>query len=187
MLRVNAQQMAPLCATAQADMQIRLASSSTYLGDDIYNAHGSRQTAEGATPRGVACVYHLKVQNDAAQSYTYTVTGGGNSAHWTVRYFDALRGGNEITAAVTGAGKAVALAPRAFVEWRLEVTPDPNSSSNGLEQTMVRAALHQQGHGPSAGVDLVKATTRLGAFCPTPTPRPTASPTATRTPVPRRR
>jgi len=163
----------PTVVGVQSDMQIRLAGQSAYIGAHIYDAHGSQQTAEGTTSRGVACVYHLKVANDGNTRQTFTVTGGGDNANWGHRYFDALSGGSDITASITGAGRDVTLDPGAFVEWRLEVTPDATSNANGLDQTMVKSAVRQSngnGNGNGAGVDLVKATTRLGAPQPTPAP-----------------
>jgi len=163
----------PTVVGVQSDMQIRLAGQSAYLGAHIYDAHGSQQTAEGTTSRGVACVYQLKVENDGNTRQTFSVTGGGDNANWGHRYFDALSGGSDITASITGAGRDVTLDPGAFVEWRLEVTPDATSNANGLDQTMVKSAVRGgsgKGNGNGAGVDLVKATTRLGAPQPTPAP-----------------
>jgi len=163
----------PTVVGVQSDMQIRLAGQSAYIGAHIYDAHGSQQTAEGTTSRGVACIYQLKVENDGNTRQTFSVTGGGDNANWGHRYFDALSGGSDITASITGAGQQVTLDPGAFVEWRLEVTPDATSNANGLDQTMVKAAVrggNGKGNGNGAGVDLVKATTRLGAPQPTPAP-----------------
>ncbi len=138
--------------------------ATAYVGDGIYNTDGTNQTKSQNVNAGATVIYHIRVQNDGnyAEAYTVTGTGNGNSAHasWTVRYYDALTGGTEITASVIGAGWSTgSLAPGATTEIRCEVTP--NAGAWGDESYNVLVTSTASGYG--AIKDAVKATTTVNS------------------------
>ena len=65
----------------------------------------------------------------------FTVVGLAGGGDWSVRYFDAVVGGSDITAEITGGGAGIALLPGASWEFRAEVTAGlavPPGTSNML-------------------------------------------------------
>lgn len=139
--------------------------ASAYAGDDVYNTDGTNQTKSQNVDPSATVVYHIRIQNDGNYSEAYTVTGTGNGtsshASWTVRYYDALSGGNEITASVTGSGWSTAtLDPEATVEMRCEVTP--NAGAWGGESYDVLVTSTAPGYGSVK--DAVKATTTVNGY-----------------------
>ncbi len=149
------------------DNHIKLFSeaSSAYVGDNVYNLDGTNQTKSLTTNAGSPAVYHIRIQNDGnvAEAYTITGTGNGTTAHasWTVRYYDALTGGNEITSSVTGAGWSTgSLAIGATKEIRVEVTA--NAAAWGFESYPVLVISTAPGYGSVK--DAVRATTTVRDF-----------------------
>ena len=66
------------------------------------------------------------------------VTGTGGDVNWTVTYYDALSGGSNITANVTGGGWSTgALAGAATRDIRVEVIPGPAVSSGVLKEVII--------------------------------------------------
>lgn len=122
------------------DMLARNYTEIGYLGDGIYNDE-SWQTKRQLTAQNAAAVYHLKVQNDGTDTDTLVITGGGTGDGWTVKYFDALQGTNDITSDVLGQnGWRIALAPGASREFRVEVLPDDTVAFGATHATLVTAA-----------------------------------------------
>jgi hypothetical protein len=53
---------------------------------------------------GVTVLQALRAQNDGTDTDTLALTATPGSGSATVRYYDAMTGGNEITPAITGSG-----------------------------------------------------------------------------------
>lgn len=122
----------------QPDVQVRSGSQTAYLGDNTYNTLVGQTVARTVSTNTVA-TYVVKVQNDGTATDTMVVKGNMGGAGWTVRYFDQVIGGNEITSSVTGSGWSVALAAGGMIEIRLEVTADttiPNGTVNTVLVTV---------------------------------------------------
>jgi len=124
-----------LSLTYQPDNLIKNWDQTTYIGDNIYNLTGIGQTKEQYTIPNNPAVYHIKIENDGNGSDGFIVNEyfqtrdnadiAETRQNWTVEYYDALVGGNNITAQVTGIGwNTGALNPGAYREIRMEVTPD---------------------------------------------------------------
>ena len=116
-----------LCLDYQPDNII------TGIGDDIYNTSGSGQSASQTVDNGTTATYIVTIQNDGQASDNFTVFGTAGSGCWTVNYFDAPTGGNDITDNITSSSTWVTpeLAPGESTQIRLEVTPlgcAPNST-----------------------------------------------------------
>lgn len=118
-----------IAAGAQPDALIKNPTDTSYAGNDIYNTTGTGQTKEQTLSSGETAVYYLKIQNDYSDDEgnpdVINVRGTAGSSSWTVRYFDALTGGADITTQVTGTGWSTGeLNTGQFKEIRVEVTPD---------------------------------------------------------------
>ncbi|MGD9495441.1 MAG: S8 family serine peptidase [Armatimonadota bacterium] len=140
----------------QPDAQVRAPADVSYLGDGLYNSDGHSQTRAQATRPGAAAVYEIKVENDATADDSFTVTAALPPAGWQAVFFDALSGGADITAQVTGAGWSTgALAAGAARELRLEVTPGTTVADNEEFVQLVTATSARD----PARVDAVGAAT----------------------------
>jgi len=95
------------------------------IGNDIYNTSGSDQTAAQTVFNDTTATYIIDIQNDGIVSDNFTVLGTPGSGGWTVNYFDAPAGGNNITDNITTSStwSTETLAPGALTQIRLEVTP----------------------------------------------------------------
>jgi hypothetical protein len=108
--------------SSRADLMIKLATDGTYVGNNTYSSLGTNEKRTAALGVGDTAVYNVKVQNDGANADSITLTGPAGGGAWTVTYYDAARGGNDITAAVTGAGWTTAkLNAQAAADLRIEV------------------------------------------------------------------
>lgn len=127
-----------------------------YLGAGIYNTTGAQQTATQTTVPANAAVYSIKAQNNTSSSSPLLVTGGASGNGWTATYFDALQGGNDITAQVTGTGWTTpTLDPGSAYELRLEVAPDTTLGVNAANSIPVTVALPTD----ATILDVAQATT----------------------------
>jgi len=127
----------------QPDLQVRRLSDVVYVGDNVYNADGSNQTVSTRIEPGAVAVYPLLLANDGNLTNYFTVRGSAGGGGWTVRYFDAVAGGVEVSSDVTGAGLPVALGPGASWECHAEVLPDatvPRGMSNAVLVTATSLA-----------------------------------------------
>ena len=107
-------------------MQIRRLTDTVYQGVGIVN-QPVQQTVSTNTD-GTTVRYAVKLVNNGPIEACYLLQGLASDANWTVRYFDALVDGADITLPLTvEPGWAVTLAPGQARELRVEVTPN-----NGL-------------------------------------------------------
>jgi hypothetical protein len=116
--------------TYQPDNQIKNSSETSYIGDNIYNQTGVDQTKSQSVAPNNTAIYHVKIENDGNGQDGFNVREVfPTDVDWNVQYFDALSGGNNITAQVTSTGWGTgALNPGQFREIRIEVTPTPTGS-----------------------------------------------------------
>ena len=137
-------------ATSRPDLLIRNAGEADYTGDGLYNADGQGQTKSQIVDTDVDAVYHLKLVNKGDTAERFTITASHDAvaaaAHteggWTIAFYDALTGYNDITAEVLGGGwtPTGALAPGAALEFRLAVKPDATVPGNAARQALVTAS-----------------------------------------------
>jgi uncharacterized repeat protein (TIGR01451 family) len=106
----------------QPDMLVRRLTDVVYAGSGIYNSTGSNQTKSVTADTGTLVVYPLTLVNAGNLTNAFTVVGSPGGGGWSVRYFDALVGGSDITAEVAGGGAGLSLLPGASWEFRAEVT-----------------------------------------------------------------
>jgi uncharacterized membrane protein len=137
------------------DMLMRNPGEVTWTGDDIYNTTGTDQTKAQTVATSKMAKYYLKVQNDGNVTDSFTITGTKGNSQWTVKYYDALSGGNDITDQVTGTGWTVSLAAGGTKQFRVEVTPGSGVASGTVKNVLVKAT----STGDPTKKDAVKAST----------------------------
>ncbi|MCX7767377.1 MAG: hypothetical protein N2246_11795, partial [Candidatus Sumerlaeia bacterium] len=110
---------------SQPDLWIRNAWENEYSGNDIYNNLGEGQNRTQTVDVGIAAKYYLRIENDGNISESFLITGNTGGSGWLVKYYDALIGGRDVTAQVTGSGWQVTqLPPGSWIEFRCEVRLD---------------------------------------------------------------
>jgi uncharacterized repeat protein (TIGR01451 family) len=127
-------------------------------GDNIYNTSGSGQTATQSVLNGNTATYIITIQNDGSATDNFTVFGTAGGAGWTVNYFDAAAGGNNITDNITSHSTWITpnLNPGDSIQIRVEVTPSglPNGSTKDIFVTSTSDTC-------ACKQDTVKATTTV--------------------------
>jgi len=119
----------------QPDGMVRKAGAASYVGDNQYMVN---QTATQTIPLPGVAIYQVKMENDGVLSSVLTLTGSASTTGWSVKYFDALTDGNNITTKVTGAGwSSPLLAPGESVEVRFEVMPNYAVSSGSWREVVL--------------------------------------------------
>lgn len=145
----------------QPDALVSLTPSPTdFIGANVYDAS---QVVSAASAPGATKTYYLELNNNGNTTDSFTVTGTPAPAGWTVAYFDAFSGGNDITAAVTGAGYTTAPLPRTGptvnpIPLRVEVTPTGSHLPNDTLPVFVTAT----SVGDGTKKDTVRADTVVG-------------------------
>lgn len=138
------------------DALIKSSGDLDYIGDDILSADGTNQTVSQTAFGGETATYHVKVEKEvAAGSIVLKVTGTAESSGWTVRYYDALTNGLDITTAVTSANGWTPQLNAASLEFRVEVIPPSNLTSDSNLTLLVSAGKD----GVPSTTDVVKAIT----------------------------
>lgn len=139
----------------QPDLQIRNAGDTNFIGDNIYNVDVS-QTKSQTVAQGTKATYQVRIQNDSTVADSLVLTGPGDENGWTVRYYNALTGGTDITTQVTGAGYTLPapIAAGASVDYRIEVTP-----TNDMGATVMDVLLTVMSTADNTKTDAVKAST----------------------------
>lgn len=105
------------------DLLIRNATDTQYTGDNILN-EPAQETVTQTLAAGLKATYYFKVQNDGFQTDTYLLSlpSGVIAGDWTVKIYDALTGGTDITNDVFDGTYQVTLAKGTAKEGRIEVT-----------------------------------------------------------------
>lgn len=142
---VQANMPQPPTVVRAVDAAIRLASETLYngIGTTSPLAPDTAQTVSGAASDAGAAVYNWRVQNKGTAPDGFQIVLPAPQTGWSVRLFDALDGGNDITASAQNGTYAPSLAPDAFVELRLEVKPD--AGTEGSLTTNLSAASVAEG------------------------------------------
>ena len=133
-----------------------------YTGDNVYSVDGTGQAAAVQASSKTQVEYLVNLQNDGDFGDTFVLTGSGFEAAWIARYFDAPTGGNEITAAVRGAGwTSPILAVGAQKVIRAVVVP--GAVSDGSEMDLVLLATSQGDTDKKDAIQMQTEKTASGA------------------------
>lgn len=109
-----------LTGQAKPDGRIRLGTSGSFVGNNVYNTTGTGQTRSGSAARGHTVTYDVSVQNDAPFADALRLKGTASNANFTVSY---QVGATDVTAqVVAGTYTTPSLAPGATQKVRVVVT-----------------------------------------------------------------
>ncbi|MBI3922499.1 MAG: hypothetical protein HY318_13840, partial [Armatimonadetes bacterium] len=142
----------------KSDLMIRSKGESTYVSDNVYETTPVLQVKSQSVSVSGTVIYELRLQNDGNRSHDYKLLGTGGDSNWTVKYFDELLFGNDITSSVTTSGKTFTLASGQATEVRFEVTANPFPNAPAAESSK-EAIIYLVG----STVDVVKSTTTVSA------------------------
>jgi hypothetical protein len=87
----------PDFSTNQPDGQIRVGTSGSFNGDNIYNSDGSSQAVSKSAVKGKTVTFQVKIQNDGSNADKFKVSAAGTASGYTITY---KKGTSNITAAV---------------------------------------------------------------------------------------
>lgn len=150
----------PVAATYQPDVMIRGQGETFWRGEGIYVTTRLNQSKVRSVRSGTTAVYELRIRNDGTSTDSFLVAGTAGDASWTIKYYDSLEGGNNITNTVTNSGWLTrTIGPTGWESVRVEVTPGPETIAGSEKQVRVFAI----SHGDSTRSDMVKANTFLAA------------------------
>ena len=103
----------------QPDARIRVGTSGDFVGDNIHNATGRRQTAAATAAGGRSSTYDVSVQNDGVFAERLLLRGTGSRSGFRVRY--SVDGSDVTAAVVAGTQQTPVLTPGEAVTVRVSV------------------------------------------------------------------
>lgn len=147
------------------DLLVRRADDFVFAGGGIVNSTGAGQTLGQETAGGETTTFFVELENKGNYTDSFRVQAGAGDANFAVKYFDAVSGGNDITAQMTGAGWLVTDLPYgATASFRVEVTPAAGAPSP-LERSLAFTAASTS---DLAIADTVKMTVSVVSNASTP-------------------
>jgi Calx-beta domain-containing protein len=128
---------------------------SGYVGNNIYNATGARQTKTLSARRTQTRVFYVRVYNDGASQNTITLRGSPSPRRSTVRFY---RRSIDVTAAMRSPqGLSLRLRAHAFRQLRVETTIGPRATIGSTKTVSISGTWT----GDSTRTDLVRAATHV--------------------------
>lgn len=159
--KIDMAKMITQCNVLQPDNQIKKSNETVYVGNNIYNTTGQNQTKNQDVSRNQTATYHVKVENDGETYDVDWINGPGGDSHWSIEYFDAITGGNNITYNVVNGIYWVYLSsPGATAYLRVEVTPSSSCPWNEQKDVLVTATAGYNANKK----DAVKAVTKCSKY-----------------------
>ncbi|NSW56495.1 MAG: hypothetical protein HPY44_10800 [Armatimonadetes bacterium] len=150
-------------ANGRPDAMARSRVDLPYVGENVVGAPLSLQTCRSILTAGDVTAFTLRLDNASEATDALTLRASAAPAGWTVRYFDALYGGNDITSAVRGSGWTTgSLGAGAGREVRVEMTAgatagpvcqvqctlaSPRGATDTIELVTVRGGADMTGEG----------------------------------------
>lgn len=140
----------------QPDGRIKLSTSSTYLGDGIYNTSGAGQSVATTIPARATATYNLNIQNDGSLTDPIGVKGCASAGGFTVTY---MVGSYNVTSrVVAGTYLTTSLATGASKALTVRITANPGTAT-GATLTCPMTATSV---GDPTRTDVVDATATVG-------------------------
>ncbi len=102
------------------DAQLRLGTSGTFVGNDVYNGTGTNQSRSANVANRGAATFYARVQNDGNVTEPIKVKGTAGTTRFTVAYFAGTT--NITPQVVAGTYQTAALAPGAKTNIKIVVT-----------------------------------------------------------------
>jgi DNA-binding beta-propeller fold protein YncE len=147
---------APAHHTWTADTQThrpdnQIATGTTYVGNDIYNATGTNQTKTLKAGVGKTVTFKIRIENDGSGTDPLTILGTGSGKGYSVTYFS---GATNITSRVVAGTYKINLDPAASV--LLKMTVKVGSTASTSRSILVKTSAD---HEPTR-LDAVKAVVK---------------------------
>lgn len=114
------QRFSPPAPYPHPDARIKVGSTGTYVGENIFNTTGAGQTVTGRAPNLHSVTYFVSVQNEGIVAEPLRVKGSASAANYTVRY--TVGGVNVTSGVVAGTYRTPTVAPGAAVLMKVVVT-----------------------------------------------------------------
>jgi len=144
----------------QTDLLLRNADEQAFSGEHIREPMPNTQKKAQTVAPGQTAVYYLRERNDSPYTAAFKLSPFGTTMPdgWTLRIFDAVDGGRDITAEVMGNiwETSRKLAPGEYCDFRIEITPSRSVSSNAVASMIWFA---QSVHVPMTGSDTCQLVT----------------------------
>ena len=108
---------------------IKLDSSATYKGDNVYSYKGKGEGLAKTAHRGTSTTYDIQIQNDGSAVDSFRIRGSEPQGRFAVKYFKGLTGSEDITSGVkNGSYVTSELAPGESAYIRMVITVKSNAS-----------------------------------------------------------
>ena len=125
------------------DAWISTSALSSYVGNNVYNSTGAKQTRTLSAQRGRTRTFHVRVYNDGTGQNDFVVRGSAARPGSTVRY---LREGKDITGVVRSAGGwRIQLGRASYVSLEVRVTPTASAKVGAVKPATVTATWRGDG------------------------------------------
>lgn len=117
------------------DGLISTASSSGYIGNNIYNTTGDKQTKTLSAHRGQTKTFYVRVYNDGNLTNSFTIKGSAATSGSTVRYYSGAT--NITTTMRSSAGYTVSLAPGAYKQVKAQISVNSSAALGSTKSATV--------------------------------------------------
>jgi hypothetical protein len=137
------------------DGLISAASSSGYIGNNVYNTTGYNQTKTSSARRGQTKTFYVRVCNDGNVQNSFTIKGSAATSGSTVRYYSGLT--NITTGMRSTAGYKVSLAPGAYKQVKVQISVTSSAAPGSTKSATVSGTWK----GDGTRSDVVKAKVKV--------------------------
>lgn len=141
----------------QPDGLIKASGDSSYLGNNVYNTTGTKQTRSVSAARKTKKTFYVRVQNDGNVSNTFRARGCGSSTGYSVRYYLGSSSTSLTSAVVNGTYTGGSLPPGSARTIRLEITVSSGASVGGSKGCFMTSTWT----GDGAKKDYIKAIVKV--------------------------
>jgi uncharacterized membrane protein len=131
-----------------------------YAGDGVVNDTGKQQTVTLTARRGVTRTFFVRVQNDGAQTDSYSIVGTGSGGGFTTRYFEGQT--NVTGEVVRGLRSTGEVAPGEDRTYRITVQPRKSAAIGDVRVTNIWAVSYRAKQEQGLNVrDLVRVRVKV--------------------------
>ena len=131
-----------------------------WIGENIYNTTGAEQKTTRDVFAGKEVVYKLRVYNDSTTQEVMRVVGPGDQGRWHLTY--TRKGGEDVTAKVTGDGWKPTLPSGGYAELHVWLRAEATLAEGAAHKMLVRAGVNRWSDSEfDAQADTGKLTTRI--------------------------
>jgi hypothetical protein len=141
-------------ATRKVDGEIRVATSSVFVGNNVYNTTGANQARSANVRRGRMGQFVVRIRNEGNASDSIRVRGTASSGRFTVRYFNGAA--NVTNQVVAGTFRFNNVPANGTRQLTVRITVAANAVVNSFKTVVITST----SVGNAARKDAVKATVK---------------------------